>query len=373
MCPVRTSSCWGISKRNITGTMFYWPPPPLIIIGPALTWSELILCVAEYASVGYMAKRIQMRKNRFLAIQKMAEQKKNEALHASNANINDAGNNLDLGPGLPKQTVSPFFHFSFNKSRLRTSFRWYLCCSKFELASSLRNIFPYFSFKLCLTQPPNHLRESVREIELGILDRRDLQGHLSLNCIVLEIAIARHAKALAIAKTAWFVLCLISRFAINNLIVLHIYLYITVFQHFKCPHLSSPNGIIYSGSPPKKANPDNEDCVWDKDKDNQGVEVCHPKYFWEVSPRAPTVWVKNKLCLFTTWQRRPKNPNVYFSFRPHILGGEYLYLDPIGLQPVFGWHTKKNIKNSFWLKICKSPVCWCCSLLLYFHPREKCA
>jgi hypothetical protein len=52
-----------------------------------------------------MAKRIQMRKNRFLAIQKMAEQKKNEALHASNANINDA-TNLDLGPGLPKQTVS---------------------------------------------------------------------------------------------------------------------------------------------------------------------------------------------------------------------------------------------------------------------------
>ena len=46
-----------------------------------------------------------MRKNRFLAIQKMAEQKKNEALHASNANINDASN-LDLGPGLPKQTVS---------------------------------------------------------------------------------------------------------------------------------------------------------------------------------------------------------------------------------------------------------------------------
>jgi len=57
----------------------------------------------EYASVGYMAKRIQMRKNRFLAIQKMAEQKKNEALHASNANINDA-TNLDLGPGHPKQT-----------------------------------------------------------------------------------------------------------------------------------------------------------------------------------------------------------------------------------------------------------------------------
>ena len=70
-----------------------------------------------------MAKRIQMRKNRFLAIQKMAEQKKNEALHASNANINDPSNNLDLGPGLPKQTVSPFLLLSFNKSRLRTSFR----------------------------------------------------------------------------------------------------------------------------------------------------------------------------------------------------------------------------------------------------------
>lgn len=33
------------------------------------------LCV-EYATVGYMAKRIQMRKQRFMAIQKIAEQKK---------------------------------------------------------------------------------------------------------------------------------------------------------------------------------------------------------------------------------------------------------------------------------------------------------
>ncbi|ODM98162.1 Gamma-aminobutyric acid receptor subunit beta [Orchesella cincta] len=32
----------------------------------------------EYATVGYMAKRIQMRKNRFMALQKMAEQKKKE-------------------------------------------------------------------------------------------------------------------------------------------------------------------------------------------------------------------------------------------------------------------------------------------------------
>lgn len=49
--------------------------------------------VTEYATVGYMAKRIQMRKNRFLAIQKIAEQKKL---------------NVDGGPDdhVPKQTVS---------------------------------------------------------------------------------------------------------------------------------------------------------------------------------------------------------------------------------------------------------------------------
>ena len=40
----------------------------------------MIVCFLEYASVGYMAKRIQMRKNRILALQKMAEQKKNEAM-----------------------------------------------------------------------------------------------------------------------------------------------------------------------------------------------------------------------------------------------------------------------------------------------------
>ncbi|GFG28173.1 hypothetical protein Cfor_07825, partial [Coptotermes formosanus] len=41
-------------------------------------------CSTEYATVGYMAKRIQMRKNRFLAIQKIAEQKKAglDAAHA---------------------------------------------------------------------------------------------------------------------------------------------------------------------------------------------------------------------------------------------------------------------------------------------------
>ena len=42
-----------------------------------LKFGDVILCrygFSEYASVGYMAKRIQMRKNRFLALQKMAEQ-----------------------------------------------------------------------------------------------------------------------------------------------------------------------------------------------------------------------------------------------------------------------------------------------------------
>ena len=67
-----------------------------------------------------MAKRIQMRKNRFLALQKMAEQKKNEAMmaaaaaaaaqaaaaaaHANSVAIpNDAGS-VDQH-GFPKQTV----------------------------------------------------------------------------------------------------------------------------------------------------------------------------------------------------------------------------------------------------------------------------
>ncbi|XP_031346791.1 gamma-aminobutyric acid receptor subunit beta isoform X4 [Photinus pyralis] len=52
----------------------------------------------EYATVGYMAKRIQMRKNRFLAIQKIAEQKKI---------------NVDGGPEgdhVPKQTAVRFKH-----------------------------------------------------------------------------------------------------------------------------------------------------------------------------------------------------------------------------------------------------------------------
>ena len=139
-----------------------------------------------------MAKRIQMRKNRFLAIQKMAEQKKNEALHASNANINDASNNLDLGPGLPKQTVSPFSFKHLDSGLLSVDT---FAAVNLNLPARCAIFFLIFPSN-CVLHNPNHLRESVREIELGILDRRDLQGHLSLNCIVLEIAIARHANGI---------------------------------------------------------------------------------------------------------------------------------------------------------------------------------
>jgi hypothetical protein len=43
-----------------------------------LFYNLKLTIISEYATVGYMAKRIQMRKNRFLAIQKIAEQKKIE-------------------------------------------------------------------------------------------------------------------------------------------------------------------------------------------------------------------------------------------------------------------------------------------------------
>ena len=74
-----------------------------------------------------MAKRIQMRKNRFLALQKMAEQKKNEAMNASNAAMNDGG--PPDHHGIPKQTVSlSIFHFKWkalsgNGNRRRKDFR----------------------------------------------------------------------------------------------------------------------------------------------------------------------------------------------------------------------------------------------------------
>lgn len=46
-----------------------------------------------------------MRKNRFLALQKMAEQKKSEAMNASNAALSALGNGGPDGHGMPKQTV----------------------------------------------------------------------------------------------------------------------------------------------------------------------------------------------------------------------------------------------------------------------------
>jgi hypothetical protein len=61
-----------------------------------------VCCPTEYATVGYMAKRIQMRKNRFLAIQKIAEQKKAglEAAHVAPPGPPGEGDHA------PKQTVS---------------------------------------------------------------------------------------------------------------------------------------------------------------------------------------------------------------------------------------------------------------------------
>lgn len=70
----------------------------------------------EYATVGYMAKRIQMRKQRFMAIQKIAEQKK---LQVESAQAQQSAGSMDHvhghvhghhhghgHPHAPKQTVS---------------------------------------------------------------------------------------------------------------------------------------------------------------------------------------------------------------------------------------------------------------------------
>ncbi|XP_046389492.1 gamma-aminobutyric acid receptor subunit beta-like [Ischnura elegans] len=63
----------------------------------------------EYATVGYMAKRIQMRKNRFLAIQKIAEQKK-AGLEAAAAGGGGGGHgpSQDSDHHAPKQTEVRF-------------------------------------------------------------------------------------------------------------------------------------------------------------------------------------------------------------------------------------------------------------------------
>jgi gamma-aminobutyric acid receptor subunit beta len=51
----------------------------------------------EYATVGYMAKRIQMRKQRFMAIQKIAEQKKTQMDNAQQNNPPSVGGSV-VGP-----------------------------------------------------------------------------------------------------------------------------------------------------------------------------------------------------------------------------------------------------------------------------------
>ena len=66
-----------------------------------------------------------------------------------------------------------------------------------SLSAQLRRFSLFFFLQTVSYTTPTTNRESVlREIKLGILDRTDLQGHLSLNCIVLEIAIARHAAGI---------------------------------------------------------------------------------------------------------------------------------------------------------------------------------
>ena len=75
-------------------------PRLVVVIGKWLMTLCLLSLFTEYASVGYMAKRIQMRKNRFLALQKMAEQKKKEIMNAA-TNANNVGHDQ----GLPKQSV----------------------------------------------------------------------------------------------------------------------------------------------------------------------------------------------------------------------------------------------------------------------------
>ena len=66
----------------------------------------------EYATVGYMAKRLQMRKNRVLALQKLVEQRKPTMAEYSRASTmysrpSFCGSQYDC-EHTPKQTVSIF-------------------------------------------------------------------------------------------------------------------------------------------------------------------------------------------------------------------------------------------------------------------------
>ena len=137
--------------------------------------------------------------------------------------------------------------------------------------------------------------------------------------------------ALAIAKTAWFVLCLTSCFAINNLIVLLILsLYITVSQHFKCPTLSwrdfclvviALQKFIYFGfsafcrfsisTPFLQANPD--------------VEDCHTKCFGEVSSRKQFGLKTNCVCSKLGNAASQKSKCLLFiSANTHISGSIWI-------------------------------------------------
>ena len=86
----------------------------------------------EYACVGYTAKRIQLRKNRFLAVQKLAEEKKAEALKQMNSM---PGVELDLkrhgpdgyhgcrdGRGVPQNPTMPRRDQHPKQVRLRKPF-----------------------------------------------------------------------------------------------------------------------------------------------------------------------------------------------------------------------------------------------------------
>jgi hypothetical protein len=52
-----------------------------------------------------MSKKIQMQKNRILALRKIAEQKREKAMNDNNAAMNDNGQNQH-DHGIPKQNVS---------------------------------------------------------------------------------------------------------------------------------------------------------------------------------------------------------------------------------------------------------------------------
>ena len=73
---------------------------------------HLILFATEYATVGYMAKRIQMRKNRF---QKIAE-----SMKAARENPGPPGVPGDHGDHAPKQTVS---NASYNLNQINYSLK----------------------------------------------------------------------------------------------------------------------------------------------------------------------------------------------------------------------------------------------------------